>query len=90
MRAKRRVPAPRRSHPAVWTPFADAARVYRCPRRPNGPSCAPQPSGIRRMSAITAMSISMSAKSALDAWVRYIDGLLHPTQSKRRSSHSSR
>jgi hypothetical protein len=50
MRAKRRVPAPRRSHPAVRPPPADAALVYRCPRRPNGRSCAPQPPGIRGMS----------------------------------------
>jgi hypothetical protein len=50
MRAKRRVPAPRRSHPAVSTASLDAALVYRCPRRTNRRSCAPQPPGIRGMS----------------------------------------
>jgi hypothetical protein len=46
MRAEGRVPVPRAVTRLFRPPPADAVRVYRCPRRPNAPSCTPQPPGI--------------------------------------------
>jgi hypothetical protein len=71
MRAKRRVPAPRCSHPAVWTPFADAARVYRCPRRPIGPSCTHnhRESGECRIKAHLRVGREMHGFHGDDIWV---------------------
>lgn len=50
MRAKRRLPNLPCSHAAVWKASCGRARVYRCPKRQNGPSCAPQPPGFQGIS----------------------------------------
>ena len=50
MRPKRRVPAPRRSHPAVWTAICGRGARLPLPKTPERAILRPQLPGIRGMS----------------------------------------
>jgi hypothetical protein len=56
MRAKRRVPAPRRSHPAVSTASGGRGACLPLPKTPERAILRPQPPGIRGMSVKMANS----------------------------------
>jgi hypothetical protein len=61
MRPKRRVPAPRRSHPAVWTAIYGRGAHLPLPKTPERVILRPQPPGIRGMSVTNPDLIDIPA-----------------------------